>query len=1355
MTARGILSQKKAPRVKGDTTIQKAFDKIYTEINLLTNSVNSAGHSEVRDKTSGKPGDIRAFKDKTDGKYYIEAKFEEGWAKRQLGFMREDETDDFDTIIWRDIISEQVFNITSDYLTAVSMTVTEQFTYQGESNDSDFNVPYVTNHLEMRTIPADGVAQSLAHNIKNMAYQSKNNVDINGGTIDDVVGRFTNLSTDDASVAYGIVFASNTNDNLSNSAQFTFTPGTTDELGLTGNFTMTGNLQVTGDANITGTTTELNTATLQILDTQIDIGYTDGTSELDSNAHQGGWILHGGQNSGVDNPVDKTILWHDATVDSTYSSDRWELNQDIAIEKEDDDVKKDKQTLYLDYNGASGTKVFHDATYDVDGTPTDVIGIQTDDNPRLLIDMLAGGTYLSNIDGAPTSTEIDFSIPLTVMSDKLEKIRIKESNSVYADIELSNEGNMGISMTGTGLYLDNYKQLGSSTFTSGFDGTGWRIEHDSNIGADATFDNLTVRGTLQVYELLINQIRATNGSVLVSSAARVESIGNAKILTALTSFNCTHADHTGLPEVLTMASVEDSDVSLTVYVSYDSGGNVYSVNVTDSVGDCRGKTFILVPTVGTTHDALAGVSTWDATFEDPSDHGVCPFVDDDLVYAQTVQLDSSTLVKQTVRIVTDVSGIHVNWSNPGYGYTDTGGGESVGETYVRLGSTSDADRTGTVYITSDDDNAPYISVNDNVGYWFTNYGDYDLNDDNGLETYEVGGTQLTSIKTQWNHGLTTGDYVIIEYPDGSEQDGWKGWIKPVTVNNATLFTVVDESPADSALFNDVSPHNDWKLRNTNNAENFIGQGYAWKDARKTKVRLGDLSGITDVLAGLPLEGNPQHYGLYSDNVYLRGRIQAQSGYIGTQDKGWMINDGMISNNNFELDSEAQQLRLGTVDSFENVETIKNAFGSGNENKGIILGLAGAGYYDFFCGDSASYIHYDSSAEKVTIQGIFQTLSGATVDVMSWQGAFSPGSPGYFVDDAVSYGGSSWICILNTEDPWTDVPVEGDNWNLLASVGDTIPGVVWHSGDEDPDSGTPEMQDLGNIGDFYLWTTNESVHEKETDTTWSAALIDMSATDGTSGDQINWIFAEKATQPNTPPPSAGVPPEDDCVWYDTYEEVELNAQGVDPVWTTSGTQTAGAGNFTWDSPARLTGQDGEQGEQGEQGDDGPPGDDGLPGDQGPQGEPGIGLDFDWIGDSFDTDLLNQDVDPGSIVSDRLIGLTSGWDSGASEAAAFNSMSVAMLEDGSGNGAFFLKKKDTAYSGTPALGFSSSTGELTISQPSGGGTTTINGDCINAGSITSNAEAGSSGLPVTLMDIDDGKFEVRDSSGTLRVVLGQLA
>jgi hypothetical protein len=58
--------------------------------------------------------------------------------------------------------------------------------------------------------------------------------------------------------------------------------------------------------------------------------------------------------------------------------------------------------------------------------------------------------------------------------------------------------------------FDTY--IGSETYQSGFAGSGWKIDNVSGDVA-ATFDSLTVRGSMNIYELLIHQIRATNGSI--------------------------------------------------------------------------------------------------------------------------------------------------------------------------------------------------------------------------------------------------------------------------------------------------------------------------------------------------------------------------------------------------------------------------------------------------------------------------------------------------------------------------------------------------------------------------------------------------------------------------------------------------------------------------------------------------------------------------------------------------------------------------------------------------------------------------------------------------------------------------
>ncbi|PPK98223.1 hypothetical protein CLV26_1221, partial [Parapedobacter indicus] len=64
---------------------------------------------------------------------------------------------------------------------------------------------------------------------------------------------------------------------------------------------------------------------------------------------------------------------------------------------------------------------------------------------------------------------------------------------------------------------------GSPLFVSGFSGSGWNIVNE-NDNVSATFDKLTVRKEMNVYELIINQIRATNGSVWISDAIKINGV---------------------------------------------------------------------------------------------------------------------------------------------------------------------------------------------------------------------------------------------------------------------------------------------------------------------------------------------------------------------------------------------------------------------------------------------------------------------------------------------------------------------------------------------------------------------------------------------------------------------------------------------------------------------------------------------------------------------------------------------------------------------------------------------------------------------------------------------------------------
>jgi hypothetical protein len=60
--------------------------------------------------------------------------------------------------------------------------------------------------------------------------------------------------------------------------------------------------------------------------------------------------------------------------------------------------------------------------------------------------------------------------------------------------------------------------IGDSAYASGFGGSGWGIsDTDDSMG----LENFTVRGTMNVYEMQIASIKATNGAIWVSATGKV------------------------------------------------------------------------------------------------------------------------------------------------------------------------------------------------------------------------------------------------------------------------------------------------------------------------------------------------------------------------------------------------------------------------------------------------------------------------------------------------------------------------------------------------------------------------------------------------------------------------------------------------------------------------------------------------------------------------------------------------------------------------------------------------------------------------------------------------------------------
>ena len=99
------------------------------------------------------------------------------------------------------------------------------------------------------------------------------------------------------------------------------------------------------------------------------------------------------------------------------------------------------------------------------------------------------------------------------------------SDTAGQDIKINTRGNGDLEFASTSDATELKMSSGNfqtNTFTSGFAGAGWQISSGSVTSAE--FDNLIVRGTMSIYELLINQVRATNGSLWISGTGKADSV---------------------------------------------------------------------------------------------------------------------------------------------------------------------------------------------------------------------------------------------------------------------------------------------------------------------------------------------------------------------------------------------------------------------------------------------------------------------------------------------------------------------------------------------------------------------------------------------------------------------------------------------------------------------------------------------------------------------------------------------------------------------------------------------------------------------------------------------------------------
>lgn len=180
--------------------------------------------------------------------------------------------------------------------------------------------------------------------------------------------------------------------------------------------------------------------------------------------------------------------------------------------------------FYIDYSGKVGFNTtpsyFLHAKKDQNtDTHFTLENITVGTNSRTLISILNGTSYF-NFNNFSTGYSSPYTALHEIYSDATNGIAIYNPNKIRLQNTRTTDA---LTITG-GNFLFNGNQQ-SEMFTSGWAGSGWKL---NNTYADLELNTLTVRGTLSVYELLIQQIRAVAGMQIVSP-------GNGKVASVTTA----------------------------------------------------------------------------------------------------------------------------------------------------------------------------------------------------------------------------------------------------------------------------------------------------------------------------------------------------------------------------------------------------------------------------------------------------------------------------------------------------------------------------------------------------------------------------------------------------------------------------------------------------------------------------------------------------------------------------------------------------------------------------------------------------------------------------------------------------
>lgn len=433
--------------------------------------------------------------------------------------------------------------------------------------------------------------------------------------------------------------------------------------------------------------------------------------------------------------------------------------------------------------------------------------------------------------------------------------------------------------------------LSTPEFVSGFNGYGWRLDGTTNT---LTIDYLVVRKAMRVYEMVINKISATNGSLWITNSSKCESAvqpvitdgsdlhsGNyyifkedcitqtvsgealsssTEIGTSTTFTDYKHLFYIKNYEALSKVITDISDI----YLQADSDNYPYKeyVTVYSITTDLTNASFPIylddeIVYIQSYYKYFGNNNYW-VIGTDKNEYSL--FKEGDIIRCQKYtggnikyydalivkQLDDRLFLLKKANSVFDVYS-EIKYDKNGdiesniekqnttqYSRTDTEDildNPAVGDDMIQIGNLVDVNRQNAIYLTSTDDQGPYIDVISGL-----NRPDYSA-------IYDVP------------------NYVKME----SIQDGIKKsyYISFTQINNAPKIGTYKNGDEEQDVYGYDFP---------SKSLNCITNGHQY--TKTTRVRVGNLSGIYNKQFG---DKQPYGYGLYAENVFLTGEFYLNNG----------------------------------------------------------------------------------------------------------------------------------------------------------------------------------------------------------------------------------------------------------------------------------------------------------------------------------------------------------------------------------------------------------------------------------------------------------------------------------------------